>query len=120
MRKIATILAAILLLKVAIQEYVWRAATEEVLVAAYAEQALEACRSQIRARIPTQPGATIAPSELRFGVGDQVSDVALWDVNNRDWTRRYRTPFLRLSFFHAQRQLKCNFDLMQRQAELIG
>lgn len=120
MRKIAMILAALLVLKVAIQEYVWRAATEEVLVAAYAEQALEACRSRIRARVPTLPAAAIAPSELRFGVGDLVSDVALWDVNNRDWTRRYRTPFLRLAFSHGEQRFKCNFDLMQRQAELVG
>lgn len=119
MRTIAIVLAALFLLKIAVQEYIWRAATEEALIAAYAERALEACRHDAKARGLTA-AATAKPRDVRFAVGNPEADVSLWDVNNRHWVKRYRTPYLRLTLANGDTRLACTYDLVQKQAEVTG
>lgn len=119
MRTIAIVLAALFVIKIAVQEYIWRAATEEALVAAYAERAVEACRHNAKAKgLPAADAAR--PRDVRFTVGNPDADVSLWDVNNKQWTKRYRTPYLRLTLSNGEKRLACSYDLVQKQAEVTG
>lgn len=119
MRTIAIVLAALFLLKIAVQEYIWRAATEEALVAAYGERAMEACRHNAKAKGMTAVD-TARPRDVRFSVGNPDADVSLWDVNNKQWTKRYRTPYLRITLSAGEKRLACTYDLVQKQAEITG
>jgi hypothetical protein len=120
MRTIAIVLAALFMLKIAVQEYIWRAATEEALVAAYGERALEACRSDARARGLVTATASAVPNEVRFIIGSSQPDVALWDFNNRDWAKRYRTPYLHLMLSAGETRLSCSYDLDRKFAVVTG
>lgn len=119
MRTIAIVLAALFVLKIAVQEYIWRAATEEALVAAYGERAIEACRHDAKAR-GLAAAVTARARDVRFSVGNPDADVSLWDVNNKQWVKRYRTPFLRLTLSNGDTRLACTYDLVQNQAEVTG
>lgn len=119
MRTIAIVLAALFLLKIAVQEYIWRAATEEALVAAYGERAIEACRQNAKAK-GLSAADTAKPREVRFTVGNSDADVSLWDVNNKQWTKRYRTPYLRITLSAGEKRLACSYDLVQKHAEVTG
>lgn len=119
MRTIAIVLAALFVLKIAVQEYIWRAATEEALVAAYGERAVEACRHDAKAK-GLATADTARPRDVRFSVGNPDADVSLWDVNNRQWTKRYRTPYLRLTLINGDARFACSYDLNQKLAEVTS
>lgn len=120
MRTIVIVLSALFALKLAVQEYIWRAATEEVLVAAYAERALDACRSDARSRGLLPAGTAAIPQDVRFAIGNPGTDVALWDFENRDWVKRFRTPYLRITLAHGATKLACAYDLTQKSAQVTG
>lgn len=120
MRTIAIVLVAVLVLKLAVQEYNWRAATEEALVAAYGETALAACRSGAKSRGLVPANATAEPRDVRYSVGNPDASVWIWDFNNKGWVNRYRTPYLRLTLSTGAKRLACAYDLNQKQAVVTG
>lgn len=116
MKSLVITLVALVIVKLAITAWNFRVAAEEALVAAYGTRAVEACHHDARTRgfPPTQ--ARARPGEVRLVVGSASADVWFWDVANAAWTRRFRTPYLKLELQAEQATLQCSFDITQKTA----
>lgn len=116
MKNLIIVLAVLVVAKLAINAWNYRAATEEALVAAYGMRAAEACENDAKSRgyPPVQPRTR--PGEVRLVVGSPSADVWFWDVANTEWTRRFRTPYLKLELLAGPATLKCSFDITQKSA----
>ena len=111
MRNVVFLLAVLLGFKLMLGQWHWRASAEEAVVAAYGAKAVEACRNDAKARgyPPAQPLSRTG--EVRLVVGASDVDVWFWDVGNPSWSRRYRTPYLRLQLQSGDALLQCAYDI---------
>ena len=116
MKSLVIVLAALVFAKIAIGEWNYRAAAEEALVAAYGPRAVEACQADARGRGFPPAQARARPGEVRLVVGSNGHDVWFWDVGNAAWSKRYRTPFLKLELASASSVLQCSYDISQKVA----
>lgn len=116
MKSLVLVLAALLIAKLAINAWNYRVAAEEALVAAYGARAVEACQNDARTRGFPPLQARTRPGEVRLVVGSSNADVWFWDVANAAWTRRFRTPYLKLEMQAGQATLQCSFDITQKTA----
>lgn len=116
MKSLVLILAALVLAKIAIGEWNYRSATEEAVIAAYTPRAIEACQTDARSRGFPPAQVYARAGEVRLVIGSSSHDVWLWDVANIEWTRRYRTPYLKLDMQSGASMLKCSFDVTQKVA----
>ena len=116
MRRIITLLIVAVALKLALNEWNYRSAVEEALIAAHGTRAADVCRADAKARgfPPSEP--LIRPGEITLGVGAGDLDVWLWDVRNPSWQKRYRTAYLRMALQSAEGMLKCSYDLVRTTA----
>ena len=116
MRRIIILLALAVAAKLGLNEWNYRAATEEALITAYAPRASETCSRDAKTRgfPPSQP--LTRPGDIRVVVGASEFDVWLWDIGNAAWSRRYRTPYLRLRMQSGEAMLQCSFDVVRMTA----
>ncbi|HXF54010.1 MAG TPA: hypothetical protein VNK52_07790 [Hyphomicrobiaceae bacterium] len=94
--------------------YLYRSATEEALIAAYGARAIEACRGEATLRgLSAAAQAPAGPRDLQLLIGNPDIDVALWDFGNRNWHKRYRTPYLQLTLGSGLGRFTCAYDLLK-------
>lgn len=115
MRTFVIVLALLAAAKFGTQEFLYRAATEEALIAAYGERAIEACRNEARSRgLSAAAQAAAKPGDLRLMIGKPDLDVAFWDLTNSHWAKRYRTTYLQLTLGSGLGRVVCAYDVMQK------
>jgi hypothetical protein len=94
MRFIAVILILFAAGKVGYQQYLYRAATGDVMVATFKDQAVAACQRDAGATGLADRAAWANPAQIWFGVGNPSADVSVWQVDHARWGERYRTPYI--------------------------
>jgi hypothetical protein len=100
--------------KLGAHEFLYRSATEEALIAAYGQRAIEACRGEATLRgLSAAAQAPAGPGDLKLLIGKPDLDVALWDLGNRNWQKRYRTPYLQITLGSGLGRVTCAYDVMQ-------
>jgi hypothetical protein len=119
MRFIAVILILLAAGKVGYQQYLYRSATADVMVATFREQAVAACQ-----RDPTATGladrtAWGSPAQVWFGVGNPQADVSVWQVDHARWGERYRTPFIFVATAGASSGPVCAYDISARRTMVL-
>lgn len=116
-------IAAILLLlaggKIGYQEYLYRSATAEVMVATFKELALSACQRDATAAGLADRSAWANPAQVWFGVGNPNADVSVWQIDHARWGERYRTPFLFVAPTHGRNSPVCAYDLGARRTMVL-
>ena len=115
MRTFAYALALLAAAKFGGQEYFHRTATEEALIAAYRDRAVEACRGDARARGLLTESIERA-GDVRLVIGKNDVDVRLWDISNSLWATRYRAPYLQLRLGAGKSGLGCEYDITHQVA----
>lgn len=121
MRAVAIILALLAGAKVWTHQTIFRQATEEALITAYRERAIEACeRSSARAlRGPRQERPTfINPSRVELVIGNSNIAVNIWDVDNALWGMRFKYPYLMVTSAEGTPAGRCQYDVTLASAEL--
>jgi hypothetical protein len=119
MRTVVFILALLAAAKLGHQEYLYRAATREAIVAAYRERAAQACQKDARAAsLGLAPQAWITPASATLVIGKSNLDVQIWQVDNHLWNARYRNPFLILSAGARGGQVYCEYDIVNAAASV--
>lgn len=107
MKRACLTLAAMAAAKIGTIEYLQRAATRDVIVTAYASQAVSACQKATRVDI-LKPGPSWGtPAGVRVEIGNRQTPVALWQVDHQDWQARFRRTYLVLDAAGA----RCHFDV---------
>ena len=116
MRTVIILLVLAVAGKVGLNEWIYRAATEDALIAAYSARAADICRNDARSRGFPAAQPMTRPGDIRLMVGASEHDVWLWDLGNASWAKRYRTPYLRLPLQTAEATLQCSFDIVKQTA----
>lgn len=113
MRAIVYILALFAAFKIGAQEYLFRASARDVIVAAYRDRAIQACRGDAGSSIPAEAWGT--PAEIRLSMGKSNLDVRLWQVDHRLWNARFRNPYLLVSPGGEKGAgLVCEYDIVHK------
>jgi len=106
------ILIAVALLvvgKLGLQEYLRQDATHQVIITAYREHAIAACRQ--RANQDVNQAAWSQPSSVRLSIGKSDLNVYLWQTNHRLWNARYRNAYLYVTIDDAKAHVYCEYDI---------
>lgn len=117
MRYVALILGLLAALKLGYQEMTYRSATSEVIVGAYRERAIQACRRAPSRATPEASSASwSSPASITLAIGKSGLDVYLWQVDHKLWNARFRNPYLFLTSDLATESLICEYDIINNSA----
>jgi hypothetical protein len=119
MRFIAVMLILFAAGKVGYQQYLYRAATGDVMVATFKEQAVAACQRDASATGLADRTAWAKPSQVWFGVGNPSADVSVWQVDHARWGERYRTPYIFVATASAGGGPVCAYDIGARRTMVL-
>jgi hypothetical protein len=119
MKAVVFILVLLAALKIGHQEYLYRAATRDVIVASYRDRAVLACQSDGRnASLGVAPHLWASTQSVQLAIGKSGLDVHVWQVDNPLWAARYRNPFLILTPGARAGQVYCEYDIVNAAAFL--
>jgi hypothetical protein len=119
MKTVVFILVLLAGLKLGHQEYLYRIATRDVIVAAYKERAAQACLTNGRsASLGIAPQAWINPASIKLVIGKGSLDVQFWQVDSELWNARYRNPLLVLTASARSGQAYCEYDIVNAAASV--
>ena len=119
MKTVVFILALLATLKLGHQEYLYRSATRDAIVAAYKERAAQACQKDGRnAALGVAAQAWAGNASIQLVIGKSSLDVQFWQVDNRLWSARYRNPLLVLSADARGGQVYCEYDIVNAAASV--
>ena len=111
MRILVTLLCLLAAGKVAAVEWLHRSSSDDVIIATFTPRALEACGRDARHKALGLDAAAWAPnSPVHLEIGQRHADVALWQVDNPAWGKRFRHPHLHLTATGAQ--VACDYDVL--------
>lgn len=117
MRGLVYILALLAALKVGFQEYHYRNAAQDAVVAAYRAVAVKACQDHARVQTPGSATLWDHDAQVKLLIGKNNLDVYLWQVDNALWNARYKNPYLLISAANHPR-LFCEYDIVHGAASL--
>jgi hypothetical protein len=119
MKSVVFILVLLAALKLGHQEYLYRAATRDLIITAYKDRAVQACLTDGRSsNFGLAPQAWIRPASVRLVIGKSSLDVQLWQVDSDLWNVRYRNPFLVLTADARGGQVSCEYDIVNAAASV--
>lgn len=119
MRWVVYALAALVALKIYAQDYFYRDATAQALIAAYGEKALTACRSNT-----TTQKKTLAPyvwgksGEIKVQIGRNDLGVGIWELEHALWDAAFKQPYLILSPADKHTGITCTYDIVSDAASI--
>jgi len=121
MKVVIIILGLLAALKIGLAEYHFRAATRDVIVAAYKDRAIDACRRDAAKDARGQAAVVAAsfwtkPSDIRLVIGRSELDVYPWQIDHHLWHARYRNPYLLLSSASGGAGSVCEYDVVHNAA----
>ena len=112
MRTLAIFLVVLAMAKVATVHWLYRAASDDVIVSAYRPRALEACGRDGRRVFGLDAAAWAQPTQIHLEIGKRGGDVQLWQVDDPAWPQRWRNPYLHLTVATAGVQFQCAYDVV--------
>ncbi|MDX2205714.1 MAG: hypothetical protein NW223_23385 [Hyphomicrobiaceae bacterium] len=119
MKAIVLILALLVAAKLGYQEYLFRIAAQDAMVAAYRERAAQACQKDARGtQMGISPLSWSNPASIRLQIGRSGVDVHFWQVDDERWAARYRNPYLLLSAGARHGIVHCEYDIVNAQASV--
>lgn len=119
MRVFVLVLLLLVAAKVGTQQYLVSKTKDEIIVAAYRERAVAACRHIARSTQLELPASWTPPREMQVVVGKSTLDVGLWQIDNVLWETRYKTPYLLFAIKNEPHPVYCQFNIAQGAASLI-
>lgn len=119
MKTVVFILVLLAGFKLGHQEYLYRSATRDAILAAYKDRAVQACQKDGRtASFGLTPQAWTGSNSIQLVIGKANLDVQLWQVDNQLWNARYRNPLLILSTGSRTGQVYCEYDIVNAAASV--
>jgi hypothetical protein len=119
MKAIAIFLAFLAAAKLGYQEYLFRIAARDALVAAYKVHAVEACQRDTKSHnFGISPQAWANPKAIRLVIGKSSLDVYPWQIDHAKWDARYRNPYLVLTAAQRSGDIACEYDINNAAASI--
>ena len=105
-------------LKVGYHEYMFRTATNEVIISAYRDRAISACQRDAKGQALAPAAAWAKSQSVRLIIGKQNLDVYVWQVDHTMWSARFRNPYLFLAAGDKPKVF-CEFDIVHGAASVF-
>lgn len=112
MRTLVIILALLAIGKVATVEWLYRSASDDVIVNAYRPRALEACGRDARRAFGLDVAAWSLQTPVRLEIGSRGGSIRIWQVEHPGWAQRFRNPYLHLTAGAPGVQVHCTYDVV--------
>ena len=113
MRAMVVLLALLALAKVGYREHLFRSSTQDVIVAAYRERAVQACQTEYKVRaFGARPQLWANAAQVQVVIGKSGLDVFFWQVDNALWNARFRNPYLQLRTGPRPSGMMCEYDIV--------
>jgi hypothetical protein len=119
MRAFVVLLVMLALVKVGTNEYLFRAATSDVIVQAYRERAIAACQRDNRGQSAAAAHAWAKPASIRLVIGKSNLEVYFWQVDHALWSARFKNPYLFLTAADRPGKVYCEFDIVHGAASVF-
>ena len=119
MKAVAFFLVLLASVKIGYHEYMFRTATNEVIVAAYRERAISACQRDAKGLSMVAASAWSKPQSVKLVIGKQNLDVYLWQVDHTMWSARFKNPYLFLAASEKPSKVFCEFDIVHGAASVF-
>ncbi|HEU4380678.1 MAG TPA: hypothetical protein VFR73_19070 [Hyphomicrobiaceae bacterium] len=117
MKPMLIVLAVLATAKVLHHEYLFRTSTRDVIIQAYRERAVLACqRDALGTMLGVSPQAWSTPNSITLAIGKRNLDVHLWQVDHKNWSARYRNPYLFISAGQRSTAVTCEYDIVNASA----
>jgi hypothetical protein len=114
MKKLIGILALLAAGKIGVQEYLYRSATSDIIVAAYRQRAIVACQDSASRAAPLIPAtAWTAPAAIVLSIGKASSPAYIWQIHDPEWQVRFRNPYLIVTPSGNDNRIECEYDIVQ-------
>lgn len=104
--------------KIGYHEFMFRRATNEVIVAAYRERAVTACQRDAKGQSLLPAAGWVSPKSIKLLIGKTNLDVYIWQVDHALWDARFRNPYLFLAAGDDARTY-CEFDIVHGAASVF-
>lgn len=118
MRVLVIVLALLAAAKIGTQEYLVASAKNEIIIAAYRDRGVGACKEAARLKRLDVPSLATT-RDVRLVIGKGSLDVSLWQVDNALWQSRYKSPYLLFTLSEKPQRVYCEFDITQGSASVI-
>lgn len=113
MRVIVICLALLAATKVGVKEWLYRSATDDVIVAAYRVRAVDACtKTEMSRKVGLNDKAWSNQANAVLVMGNAQVPVYLWQTESEDWAKRFRNPYLSLVLGKQAGGVRCDFDIV--------
>ncbi|MCB1509782.1 MAG: hypothetical protein KDJ36_02675 [Hyphomicrobiaceae bacterium] len=109
MRIILLAIALLAVVRFAIFEYLDRTAKQDVIINAYKEHALAACKRQATVTAVTADWSK--PASIRLTIGKRDLDVYIWQTRNSLWQARYKNAYLFVTLGRNSAAVYCEYDI---------
>lgn len=118
MKAVVFFLVLLASVKIGYHEFMFRTATNEVIVAAYRDRAITACQRDAKGQSLVPAAAWAKPKSVKLVIGKQNLDVYLWQFDHTMWSARFKNPYLFLSASDKPAKVFCEFDIVHGAASV--
>jgi len=116
-RLVVVALATLAGLKIAAQAYLYRDATNDIIVSTFQPRAVEACAANgLSGPLRVPRAAWSNPREVELEIGRRDLNVAIWNISHRLWETRYKAPYLVLTADAETAHIYCTYDIRRNVA----
>ena len=115
MKQLVVFLTVLAAAKFGYQEYLFRSATNELIISTYRDSAIDACRRDSK---PQNANAWSSPASMKLVIGKPNLDVYFWQIDHSMWKARYTNPYLIIVAREAPSFVLCEYDIMHGAASL--
>lgn len=109
MRIILLVIAVLAVARFATYEYLERTAKRDVIINAYKEHALAACRREASDAAASADWSK--PASIKLTIGKSDLDVYIWQTRHRLWDARYKNAYLFVTLGKSSADVYCEYDI---------
>jgi len=119
MRMLVFVLVLLAAAKIGTQQYIVETAKSDIIIAAYRDRALGACREAARDRRLDLSDQWASGGDVRLVIGKSGLDVAVWQVDHALWQARFKNPYLLFTLRDRGQKVYCEFDVLHGAASVM-
>ena len=119
MRALVVLLMLLAAAKVGYNEYLFRTATNDIIISAYRDRAIAACQRDAKGQSAIASGAWTRPQNIRLVIGKSNLDVYFWQVDHALWSARFKNPYLFVTAADSPSRVYCEFDIVHGAATVF-
>jgi hypothetical protein len=114
------LLALLAIIKIAHNDYMFRASAKDAIIGAYRERAVQACQKDAKtASLGLNAQAWTNPQSINLIIGKGTLSVYLWQVDHDLWNARYRNPYLVMTIGQRSGTAYCEYDIVNAAASVL-